>query len=234
MRMALVPGFTQTASAWDRVRAGLPPEIDAVALDVPTGLDFVATAAALGDAGGPGVYVGYSMGGRLALRLALDRPDLVSGLVLVSTSPGIADLAEREARRAADDELAASIARDGVEAFLERWLDQPLFATLPRAAAAVDDRAAGNTVATLTHALRALGPGTQEPLWDRLGELGMPVRIVVGMLDAKYRAIGQEMANAINPDPEVVVVPDAGHAVHLEEPVALARVLTGFHHELSA
>ena len=234
MRMVLVPGFTQTAAAWNRVRAAGSAELDTVAVDVPTGLDFVATAAAIGDVGGSGMYVGYSMGGRLALRLALDRPDLVRALVLVSTSPGIADPSEREARRAADAELAASIERDGVDAFLERWLAQPLFATLPRDAAGVEERAAGNTVATLTHALRFLGTGNQEPLWDRLSELRMPMWIVVGSLDAKYGDIAEQMAHAIRPAPRVVNVADAGHAVHLEEPARLAHVLTEFHHELTA
>ena len=232
--MVLVPGFTQTAAAWDSVRAGLPNDIDAMALDAPTGLDFVATAAALGETGGRGMYVGYSMGGRLALRLALDRPDLVHALVLVSTSAGIADPDERAARRAADDDLAATIERDGVDAFLERWLAQPLFSTLPPAAAGVKARAAGNTVETLMHGRRALGGGTQEPLWDRLGGLTMPVRIVVGLLDEKYRQIGEQLAAAMSPTARVVTVPDAGHAVHLEEPAALARVLTEFHYEVTA
>jgi 2-succinyl-6-hydroxy-2,4-cyclohexadiene-1-carboxylate synthase len=232
--MILVPGFTQTASTWDRVRASLPPQIEAHALAVPTGLDFAGTSAALGNMGGPGIYVGYSMGGRLCLRLALDRPDLVRGLVLVSASPGIADPAERADRRAADEELAASIERDGVDTFLERWLAQPLFATVPRGAAGVEDRAAGNTVASLTHALRVLGQGTQEPLWERLGELSMPVLPVAGAFDAKYRDIAQRMASAIGPDTRAAVVPNAGHAIHLEQPAVLAQLLTDFHQHFTA
>ena len=75
---------------------------------------------------------------------------------------------ERAARRDADERLAQEIERDGVDAFLERWLAQPLFATLPRDRAGVDERRAGNTVESLTHQLRVLGQGVQPSNWERL------------------------------------------------------------------
>jgi 2-succinyl-6-hydroxy-2,4-cyclohexadiene-1-carboxylate synthase len=229
-----VPGFTQTAAAWDPVRAHLPADIDAAALDVPTGLGFVETAAAIGDAGGHGIYVGYSMGGRLCLRLALDRPAVVRGLVLLSASPGIADDAERAARREADEELALEIERDGVDAFLERWLRRPLFATLPPGAAGLDARRAGNTVATLTHALRMLGAGAQEPLWDRLADLEPPFLPVAGTLDEKYVDIAFEMAARVGPNVHPVLCGGSGHAVHLENPEATAALLRRVVHDLTS
>jgi 2-succinyl-6-hydroxy-2,4-cyclohexadiene-1-carboxylate synthase len=225
MRTVFVHGFTQAATSWDPVVDELGPEIEPVALDVPDDLDFVATAHALGDAGGTATYVGYSMGGRLCLRLALDRPDLVRELVLVSASPGIADPVERAARRDADDALARDVERDGVDAFLDRWLAQPLFASLPRALAGVDERRRANTVARLTHQLRALGQGAQEPLWDRLSELRIPVRIIVGSEDSKYCDIGSAMSRSIA-DAVLVAVSPAGHAVHLEHPSSVAHALT--------
>jgi 2-succinyl-6-hydroxy-2,4-cyclohexadiene-1-carboxylate synthase len=232
--MVLVPGFTQTAAAWDPVRAHLPAEIDAVAVDVPTGLGFVETAAAIGDAGGPAIYVGYSMGGRLCLRLALDQSDVVRGLVLLSASPGIADDGERAARMEADEKLALEIERDGVDAFLERWLRQPLFATLPPDAARLDARRAGNTVATLTHALRVLGAGAQEPLWDRLADLEPPFLPVAGTLDEKYVDIAFAMAARVGPDVYPVLIGGAGHATHLENPEAFASVLRRVAHDLTS
>ena len=136
------------------------PTPTSLAVDVPDGLDFAATAAALGDVAARATYVGYSMGGRLCLQLALDRPELVERLVLVSASPGIADDAERAARRDADERLAQEIERDGVDAFLERWLAQPLFATLPRERAGHRRATRRRTPSTrLTHQLRVLGPG---------------------------------------------------------------------------
>jgi 2-succinyl-6-hydroxy-2,4-cyclohexadiene-1-carboxylate synthase len=224
MRTVLVHGFTQTATSWRPVIEQISPELEPVAVDVPDDLDFVATAHALGDAG-RGTYVGYSMGGRLCLRLALDRPDLVNRLVLVSSSPGIAEPTERAARRDADDALARDVERDGVDVFLERWLAQPLFTSLPRERAGIDDRRRANTVARLAHQLRALGQGAQEPLWDRLGELRVPVRIIVGGEDRKYCAIGAAMSRAI-PDAVLVTIDRAGHAVHLEHPSSVAHALT--------
>lgn len=233
MALVLVPGFTQTAAAWDAVVARLPADADAIPVDVPSGSDFVETAIAIGERGGRAVYAGYSMGGRLCLRLALDRPDLVRGLVLLSASPGIADDAERVARREADEKLAREIERDGVDAFLERWLRQPLFSTLSEDAAGVDARRAGNTVASLTHALRALGPGIQEPLWDRLGDLEPPFVPAAGVLDEKYVDIAFAMAEGVGPGVHPVLIGGAGHAAHLENPEGVASLLLRVVHDLT-
>jgi 2-succinyl-6-hydroxy-2,4-cyclohexadiene-1-carboxylate synthase len=234
VRFVLVPGFTQTGASWDPVRAHLGDDVESTAVDVPGGRDFVATAYAIGELGGRAVYAGYSMGGRLCLRLALDRPDLVGGLVLISASPGIADAGERAARRDADEQLAQEIERDGVDAFLERWLKQPLFATLPAEAAGLDARRAGNTVATLTHALRALGPGTQEPLWDRLGDLEPPFLPIVGSLDRKYVDVAFEMAERVGRDVRPELIGGAGHAAHLEQPEAVASLLRRVVHDITS
>ena len=231
MRIVLVPGFTQSASAWDATLAALPAEYASVALDLPEGLDFVATAHALGDAGGRAMYVGYSLGGRLSLRLALDRPDLVEALVLVSATPGIEDEVERAARRAADDALARDAEQSGVEGFIDRWLAQPLFASLPLDASGRAERIRANTVARLTHQLRALGQGVQEPLWERLEEVEMPVALVTGLADTKYDAIAEAMFERL--DDCVHVRLDAGHAVPLEAPDALAELLVTFVHDVS-
>jgi 2-succinyl-6-hydroxy-2,4-cyclohexadiene-1-carboxylate synthase len=229
--MMLVPGFSQPASAWNAVLTTLHPSIEATALDVPDGVDFTATATALGTFGGRGVYVGYSMGGRLALQLALDVPDVVAGLVLVSASPGIADAAARTRRAATDARLAVEAERDGVAAFLDRWLAQPLFTGLSRDQAAFDDRVAGTSAERLAHQLTVLGQGAMTPLWDRLGELSMPVLLVTGARDGKYGEIATEM-RARNPQLQHAVLP-GGHAVPLEQPTELADRLAAFVHERS-
>jgi len=223
--MILVHGFTQTADSWDPVLDALPPTVDALAVEVPEALDFDTTAAVIGARGGPATYVGYSMGGRLSLALALERPDIVQSLVLVSASPGIADERERANRRAADDQLAHDVERDGLDAFLERWLAQPLFASLPRELAGVDARRRGNSVERVTHQLRALGQGAQPSLWHRLPELQMPVLLVTGAYDRKYRDLASTMAAAIGDNARTVTVSEAGHALHLEQPAALAALL---------
>ena len=228
MRLRLVPGFTNTAVSWGPVERGLPTDWDIQAIDVPDGLDFVGTADALAHRGGPAIWVGYSMGARLCLRLALDNPRSVSALVLVSGSPGIASAGARETRAAADERQAQELERDGVDAFLERWIAQRLFETLPREAAMLDDRRRGNTVQRLAHQLRDLGPGAQEPLWDRLPELVMPVLLVAGGYDRAYSETAQRMATMIGSNAEVVILPRAGHAVHLEQPKELAQLLASW------
>ncbi len=145
----------------------------------------------------------------------------------MSASPGIADAADRAARVEADEVLAQSIERDGVDAFLERWVAQPLFATLPRDRAGLDERRAGHTVGSLTHQLRVLGQGAQPSNWERLELLAVPVLLIVGALDTKYVDIAHRMAAAI-PDVRVEVIPDAGHACHLEQPEQVAHLLTSW------
>jgi 2-succinyl-6-hydroxy-2,4-cyclohexadiene-1-carboxylate synthase len=229
-RVVLVHGFTQTAHSWDRIARRLARRYEVVTVDAPghgdsgpMRADLPAAARLLGDAGGPADYVGYSMGGRLCLHLAVARPELVRRLVLVSTTAGIENPAERDTRRQSDEELAASIERDGVDAFLERWLALPLFATLPRDAATLDDRRR-NTVAGLASSLRLAGAGSQEPLWEQLRELTMPVLVVAGARDDRYVAIGRRMAELIA-RATFEVIEGAGHAVHLEQPDLFASVL---------
>jgi 2-succinyl-6-hydroxy-2,4-cyclohexadiene-1-carboxylate synthase len=223
VRVVLVPGFTQTARSWDPVIRRLPADLDVIALDVPEGLDFRGTARALGEAGKRGVYVGYSMGGRLCLQLALDHSDLVDRLVLVSTSPGIPDPTERAARRDVDREWVRVLEDGGVDAFYERWLAQPLFASLSPDAAELETRIRNRAV--LAHQLRALGQGAMPSLWERLGDLSMRVDLAVGGLDTKYVEIAGRMCEQIG-DATLHVVEGAGHAVHLEQPAALGRVLS--------
>jgi 2-succinyl-6-hydroxy-2,4-cyclohexadiene-1-carboxylate synthase len=234
MRVRLVHGFSQTPRSWDPIEARLPRDWDVQALDVPDGLDFVATAGALGARGGPGAWVGYSMGGRLVLQLAIDRPGLVERLVLISASPGIRSASERSTRRGADERLAQEAERDGVRVFLERWLAQRLFETLPPDAAMIDDRCRGNTVQRLAHQLRSLGQGTQEPLWDRLGELDIPVLLVTGAWDRAYTECAEQMAAAIGSCARVVTIPKAGHAVHSERPDDVAAALTEWMRDASS
>lgn len=225
-RVVLVPGFTQTASSWRRAADVVRTSCDVRALDVPAPGTFSATARAIGTAGGTGIYVGYSMGGRLCLRLALDRPDLVRGLMLVSTSPGIADPTERAARVEADELLADGVERDGVAAFLESWLAQPMFATVPPEAPGLADRRR-LTSEFLAACLRRLGAGAMDPMWSEVPQLGMPVLLVTGSRDEKYTAIARRMLERMHAQVAHVQL-DGGHALPLEQPEVLGGLITAF------
>lgn len=229
MRVILVPGFTQTARSWDAVVAALArggpahgPPLHVEAVEVPDGLDFAGTAAALAASAGRGLWVGYSMGGRLALQIALGHREVVDGLVLVSANAGLADAAERTARRRSDDDLARTIEERGVDDFLDRWTAQPMFASVPADAPGLGERRTA-TPARLAHQLRALGQGTQPPLWGGLPSLAgldRPVVLVTGRADPKYGAVATDMARHIAGAVRVSL--PGGHAVPLEAPAALA------------
>jgi 2-succinyl-6-hydroxy-2,4-cyclohexadiene-1-carboxylate synthase len=225
-RVVLVPGFTQTATSWTRSAEVLRESCDVRLLDVPQPATFASTAHALGEAGGRAIYVGYSMGGRLCLRLAIDRPDLVRALVLVSASPGIADGAERAARVEADEMLAESVERDGVNAFLETWLAQPMFASVPPDAPGLTDRRRLSPE-FLAACLRRLGAGSMEPMWGEVSQLAMPVLLVTGTLDEKYTAIARRMLERMHTGVNHVRL-DGGHALPLEQPGVLGGLITAF------
>jgi 2-succinyl-6-hydroxy-2,4-cyclohexadiene-1-carboxylate synthase len=230
-RLVLVHGFTQTGRSWSSIATDLARDRRVLLVDAPghgasasTRVDLRDGAELLGRAGGEAVYVGYSMGGRLALHLALVKPDLVRALVLVGATAGIDDDDERDDRRIADERLADEIESDGVDAFLTRWLAQPLFASLPRDAAAIDDRRR-NTAAGLASSLRLAGTGRQQPLWDVLPALAMPVLVVAGDRDAKYVALGHRLAMGIGENARFAAVQGAGHAAHLEQPARFVAIL---------
>ncbi len=227
-------GFTHTGASWRAVIDELGERYRALAPDIRghgsagalRPIDFdrcTADIAALSPE--RFTLVGYSLGGRLALLAALAHPHRVQRLVLVSTTAGIADPVERVARRDADEALAAEIEDMTIEAFARRWAAQPLLRHQPEqvAASAHADRLR-NRPADLAAALRGLGPGVMEPAWDRLPELTMPVTVIAGERDTKFRKLAERIAARI-PHAELLIVPAVGHAVHLQAPALVAAAL---------
>jgi 2-succinyl-6-hydroxy-2,4-cyclohexadiene-1-carboxylate synthase len=227
----LVHGFTQTAASWDPVVERLSTGRPVRALDAPGHGTMAAVRADLWTGadqlvaeGGPATYVGYSMGARFCLHAALAHPEAVHGLVLVSGTAGLDTEGERAARRASDADLVAQLREEGLDRFLGAWLAQPLFAGLSAEAADKPSRLV-NTVDGLASSLELAGTGTQAPLWDRLGELRMPVLVVAGADDTKFTALAERLAAGIGVAAELAVVPGAGHTVHLEQPERFLTLL---------
>ena len=228
--MIALHGFTQTGRAWDGVKAlarerpfaapdlrGHGRSADRRPVDTATLVRDV-----LARAPRRFVLVGYSMGARLALHVALAAPDRVARLVLCSTTAGLEDERERATRRASDEALAALLERDGIEAFAARWEALALWTGQPAAvrAAARAERLAQDP-AGLAASLRGFGAGTMPAVWARLAELTMPAALLAGEHDARYVALGERLAAELG-DARLHVVPGAGHALTLEAPAAVA------------
>ncbi|HVB01148.1 MAG TPA: alpha/beta fold hydrolase [Acidimicrobiales bacterium] len=241
-RIVLVHGFTQSAKSWSRLAPELAGTHNVVAVDLPghgrstniSPADLTETARLVGEVGGHAIYVGYSLGGRVALTLALDHPELVKALVLISASPGIADAVERAVRRGTDRALAESLdPSDGsepelsMEQFLDAWLSRPLFRDLDEIA---QDRGARmqNSPRSLARSLRATSAGDMQPLQHRLTELKMPVLCLAGERDIPYVKRALLMASEIGANALSCIVGNAGHALCFERPEEFLRVVDEF------
>ena len=224
----LLHGFGQDHRCWGPLGDALADRGRVLAVDAPghgrsaapADLELTGTAALLAEvaatSGGPVDVVGYSMGGRTALQLLVDHPGSVRRAVLIGATAGIADDDERTARAEQDRATAARLEEVGLQVFLDEWLALPLFAGLPDWAR-FDEFRRANTVDGLAASLRHAGTGSMAPLWDRLVQVAAPVLCLAGADDAKFCALGGQLAAAL-PHGEIVTVPGAGHAAHLEQP----------------
>jgi 2-succinyl-6-hydroxy-2,4-cyclohexadiene-1-carboxylate synthase len=168
-------------------------------------------------------WIGYSMGGRIALAAAVRHPDRVRRLVLESASPGLETDAERALRAAEDEELACQIEERGIDWFVTHWEALPMFATQTALPREVREAATARRLACdprgLAGALRALGVGAQPSYWADLKKLKTPTLLVTGTLDPKFVEIALRMRRVM-PSAEHLPVPGVGHTVHLEAPTA--------------
>ena len=175
-------------------------------------------------------WLGYSMGGRVALAGAILRPARISTLILESASPGLSGEGERRARRRADEALAEGILRGGMEAFVDHWMGLPLFASQGKLPVKVREenrmRRLRNNPESLAACLRGLGTGAQASYWEDLPRVGVPTLLLAGEEDPKFSGLARRMADLI-PGAELRLIPRSGHAIHLENPFAwLAAVQT--------
>lgn len=245
--LLLLHGFTGSADTWTPLRESLADRYTTIATDfaghgrsdapqAPSRYalsrfadDLVVILDALG------VHrtaaLGYSMGGRAALRFALGHGDRVAALVLESTSPGIADPTERALRVESDADLAASIERDGVARFVARWERLPLWesqAALPSTVRSrLHTQRLRNHANGLANSLRGAGAGADVPVLDRLRGHTTPTLLIAGALDPKYVALAGLMESFM-PRSQLAIVPAAGHATHLERPAEFAAIVAHF------
>ncbi|MGH9021200.1 MAG: alpha/beta fold hydrolase [Acidimicrobiales bacterium] len=227
-------GFTQTRDSAHQFRSILAEARELWTLDLPghglasaLSADLAGCADLVADAmpDGPIDLGGYSLGGRVALHVVTRHPERVRRVVALGATRGIVDVDERAERRRRDEELATRAEVIGASAFLDEWVNQPLFATLP--ADATDRAARSNDSRGLAMALRRMGTGTQEFLDDPLSRVVAPTLALAGELDLRFVDEARAIAATVV-DGRAAVVVGAGHAAHLERPGDAARLVGEF------
>jgi 2-succinyl-6-hydroxy-2,4-cyclohexadiene-1-carboxylate synthase len=242
--LLLLHGFTGSVRAWDHIRPAIFEVATVIAVDLighgrtasprdprrytldwaVKDMSTLLEALAIDRVD----LLGYSMGGRVALEFAVREPHLLRSLILESASPGIEEAAERQSRIDADEQLAQRIVEQGVAAFVAEWERLPLLALAPHVTETQRDRQhaqrLNNDPIGLANSLRGMGAGKQTPLWSRLGELQMPVQLIVGANDSRYVAIAQRMQPLL-PIGALAMVAEAGHTVHLDQPDEFVRLV---------
>jgi 2-succinyl-6-hydroxy-2,4-cyclohexadiene-1-carboxylate synthase len=166
------------------------------------------------------ILLGYSMGARAALLHATQHPEAWDALILISGNPGIEDETDRANRRIADTELADSIERLGMQAFLEFWQETPLIRSQKKIPAdlrvSMQANRLKNTSLGLAKSLSQFGQGTTANLWPKLGKLTLPALLITGERDKKYTNIAHRMRTVL-PHASHVTILDASHMPHLEQ-----------------
>jgi 2-succinyl-6-hydroxy-2,4-cyclohexadiene-1-carboxylate synthase len=223
-----IPGFMQRGDAWRPVAELLPERYPSALLDhrehsLEGRLAEIAAAA-----GEDAVLVGYSLGGRLALRAVLREPERYAGVVTVGATAGIDEPATRSARAEADDRLAAWMEAATIEDIVGIWERQPLFAD--QSEALIEEQRAGrlsHDPAGLAMLLRTAGQGVLEPVWHELITLDLPLLAIAGARDEGYVAAAERIAD-MAPRGRAAIVEDAGHAAHLQRPERVAELIEDF------
>jgi 2-succinyl-6-hydroxy-2,4-cyclohexadiene-1-carboxylate synthase len=237
--VTLLHGFTLTGESWGELVGRMPAGWRWVTPDVRghggariapcTMDDCAADLVALWDHLGVerSHVVGYSMGGRLALHVAVRLPERTRSLLTIGAHAGL-EPGAREARRRSDEELAERIEREGIEAFVRLWESMPMFAGISRRGreflAWLHGLRVKNDPAGLAESLRGMGAGAMEPLWDELGQVAVPATFVAGDGDEPFVAAARRLARSVR-GAKVEVVGDSGHSTQFEQPDSTARVL---------
>jgi 2-succinyl-6-hydroxy-2,4-cyclohexadiene-1-carboxylate synthase len=222
-----IPGFMQRGDAWRPVAELLPERYPSVMLEHEQN-SFEGRLGEIAAAGEGRLLVGYSLGGRLVLRAALRDPERYLGVVTIGATAGIDEPTLRSTRAEADERLAAWMEAAPIEDIVGVWERQPLFADQPEAL--IEAQRPGRLAqdpAGLAMVLRTAGQGVLEPVWHELLLLELPVLAIAGARDEGYVRAAKRISDTA-PRGRAEIVEDAGHAVQLQRPDVVARLLEAF------
>jgi 2-succinyl-6-hydroxy-2,4-cyclohexadiene-1-carboxylate synthase len=250
--LTILHGFTGAAQTWESLRLDFDGDHRVIAVDLPGhGLssspadprryslrrfadDLLRVMDNLGIE--RTALLGYSMGGRAALHFTVAHGDRIAGLILESTSPGMVEPELRQSRARADEELALFIERKGIPAFVDRWENLPLWESqwgMPASARfSLRAQRLRNNQTGLANSLRGAGPSVDPLSKGDLALINVPTLLIAGALDTKYVGIARDLAGEIRHS-RTVIIPDAGHAIHIERPGAFAKAVQEFLNALS-
>jgi len=225
--LTFVHGFMGDPSDWDQVRSELPEYHITTPLIRPAEDWQSGVRQLVADIPARSVIIGYSMGARLALAIALEYPEVCAGLVFASGNPGLDNDFAREQRYAHDCRIAARIESEPRRSFLDYWYSAPVFRSLSEEVRQAEiERKSARDGDDWGDILRSFSVAQQPSYWHRLSELSMPTLAIAGMQDRKYTHIIERMRET--PNIETSVVDNCGHIVHHERPLVFVRLLKSF------
>ena len=227
-RLSFIHGFMGHSSDWQPVRS-LLGEFESYAVDIAPASNWDASIDTLVQRlPERTILVGYSMGARLALGVALEAPEKFDGLVFVSGNPGIRDDRERTKRFEFDKRIAERIETECLEEFLQHWYDFPVFGATPKGIREAEiERKKKQDWRLWPEIIRCNSIAQQPNYWTRLEELSMPLLAVAGQDDEKYAQIALQMVELAS-EASSHILPSCGHIVHREHPDAFGALLLKF------
>lgn len=246
-------GFTGSASDWNEVIENLPSGFNYAAIDLighgksdsPEEIEHYTSEKIINQihqiikkiTDEKVILAGYSMGGRAALNFALNKPQMLNALILESSTPGIQNEEDRKERIKKDEELAGFILNNPIEKFVEYWMNLDIFNTQRRFSdqklEEIKKKKGLNNRIGLANSLKGFGTGRMKNLWYEITNLTIPTLLISGELDTKFTQINKRISNLISYSKHVIVK-NAGHNIHLEDPNNFCNLQKSFLHQLNS
>ena len=243
----LLHGFTGSKETWDKLRKQLESNFHVIAIDLlghgetecPNDQERYRMEAAAKDLHDFLVQkqidsvhlLGYSMGGRLALYFAVNYQKKIKSLVLESCTAGLESEQEKLARIQQDHKLSSMLEDEGIEVFVQYWERIPLFASQKNLPISTQEnirqRRLSQSKIGLSNSLKGMGTGVQPSLWNELKTFNRNTLLICGELDEKFCLIMGKMNEKLN-NSELIKIPRAGHAIHVEQLEIFATIVSEF------